>query len=150
MSPYESHGRPVQFRLYTVSVHFSECHELPGGLRRPSPLACAVSHAAAFAVNVALMVSPWQHCERSFPLHPPTNTEHETGKAASSDLFQVFGMTRSGIEPKTTSFGGTCSTNCQASPFRTRVHLGTMMSKGYSSFSKLQNSRSATPLSYLT
>jgi len=33
-------------------------------LRRPSPLACAVDHAAAFAVNAALVVSQWQKLSR--------------------------------------------------------------------------------------
>jgi len=31
------------------------------GLQRPSPLACAERHAAAFAVNAALVASRWQH-----------------------------------------------------------------------------------------
>jgi len=30
------------------------------GLRRPSPLACAMGHAATFTVNSALVVSQWQ------------------------------------------------------------------------------------------
>jgi len=56
-------------------------------LRRPSPLACAVDHAAAFAVNAALVVSQWQKLSaRSFPLHPSLNAEHEAGQAASIDF----------------------------------------------------------------
>jgi len=31
------------------------------------------------------------------PLHPPIDTEHEAGQDAST-VFQIFGMTRQGIE----------------------------------------------------
>jgi len=31
------------------------------GLRRPSPLACAMGGAAGFTMNAALVASQWQH-----------------------------------------------------------------------------------------
>ena len=50
------------------------------GQRLPSPLACAAVHAAAFAVNAALVASKWQHRAWSVPMHPPMGTEHEAGQ----------------------------------------------------------------------
>jgi len=47
----------VQFHSY--SLHCSPFGNVTSGLRRPSPLACPVGHAAAFAVNAALVASQW-------------------------------------------------------------------------------------------
>jgi len=69
------------------------------GLRRPSPVTCAVGHAATFAVNTELVASQWQHRARAVSLHPSINAEREAGQVASP-VFQVFDMTRLGIEPK--------------------------------------------------
>ena len=68
------------------------------GRQRPSPLASIVGNAAAFAVNAALVARQWQHRAWTVSLHPPINVEHEAGQAASID-FQVFDVTRLGIEP---------------------------------------------------
>jgi len=54
------------------------------------PLTCAVGHAAAFAVNAALVASQWQRRTWNAPVHPPINAEHET----TSNVYQVFGMIR--------------------------------------------------------
>ena len=64
---------------------------------RPPPLACAVRLMAAFAVNVALAASQWQHRVRTISSHPTIYAEHEAGLTAST-VFQVFGMSRPGIE----------------------------------------------------
>jgi len=55
-----------------------------------------VSHPVGFAVNVALVMSQWQHREQTVPLHPATNAKHEAEQAAST-ISQVFGIARPGI-----------------------------------------------------
>ena len=67
----------VQFRLYSVIVLLSY-HERSVG--RPSLLDCTEGHAAAFAVNAALMVSQRQHRAWTVPLHPPINAGNEVGQ----------------------------------------------------------------------
>jgi len=47
-------------------------------------------------VNAAFMASQCKH--RAY-LHPPSNTEYEVGQDANI-VFQVFGITRPGIEPR--------------------------------------------------
>jgi len=49
-------------------------------------------------VDAALVASQWQHRALSFAFHPPTNAEHEGGQAART-VFNVFIITRPGIEP---------------------------------------------------
>ena len=71
------------------------CHALFGsvasGLRRPSPLTCAVDHAATFAVKCCAggeaeaVAAPRANCS----LHPTINPESEAGQAASS-VFDSF------------------------------------------------------------
>jgi len=40
-----------------------------------------------------------------FPLQPSINVEHEAGQVTST-VFQIFGMTRTGIEPKRLPLAG--------------------------------------------
>jgi len=44
---------------FFILALYSPC-SVTSGLRRPSPLACVVDRATAFAVNAALMTSQWQ------------------------------------------------------------------------------------------
>jgi len=90
-TPSISHKFSCVYTLYSF-------RRVTSGLRRPFPLACAVGHAAIFAVNAALVTSWWQHRAWSVPLQPPINAEHEVEQGAST-VFQVFGTTRRGIEP---------------------------------------------------
>jgi len=57
------------------------------GQWRPPPLACAVGHTAAYAVNAALVESQWQHRTWTASLHP-------TIKQAACTTFEVYRMTR--------------------------------------------------------
>jgi len=41
---------------------------------RPSPYACAVGHAAGFAVNAALVSSQWRHLVWTVTLHTHIST----------------------------------------------------------------------------
>jgi len=50
---------------------------------QPPIYACAVGSAAAFAVNLALVPSQWQHRAWTFSLHLPINAEHETEQTTS-------------------------------------------------------------------
>jgi len=87
--------RPFSF----VYIRFPYCfRSVTSGLRHPSPLTCAVVHAATFAVNAALVASQWQHRAWTVALLQSINAEHEAGHAAHA-VFQVFVMIRPGIEP---------------------------------------------------
>ena len=61
--------------------------------------ACSVGRPVTFTVNAAQVASQWHHRASTVSLHPPINAEHEAGQAAST-IFQVFCMTRQGIEPR--------------------------------------------------
>jgi len=67
----------VYFRLYAAFVLSSVCHEWSGA---PAS-ACNVGHAAAFAVNAAVVRSQWQPRVWTFPLHPPINADYDAGQA---------------------------------------------------------------------
>ena len=77
------------------------------GLPHPFPLLSP--WASTSVLNAALVTSQWQH---RF-LEPTHNAEHEAGQAAST-VFQVFGVTRPGIEPMLPALVARahCSTNC--------------------------------------
>ena len=50
----------VQF-TFICSVLGFNFRSATNGVRRPSPLACVLGHAAAFAVNAVLVASQWQN-----------------------------------------------------------------------------------------
>jgi len=50
----------VQFR-FVYTWFLCSFQNVTNGLHRPFTFACAVGHAAAFAVNAALVASHWQH-----------------------------------------------------------------------------------------
>ena len=81
--------------LYSISVLFLVCHGWSAApvfacLRR-GPRGCF--HSECY-IGRDLMV----HCAWTVSLLPPINAEHEAGQALNT-LFQVFSMTRTGIEP---------------------------------------------------
>ena len=80
---------PLPFRSYGVPVLFSECHEW-------SPLACAVGHAATFAVNAAVVASQWQHRALTVPLthlqRPSTRLDRRQVSFCTSSVSIVFGI----------------------------------------------------------
>jgi len=80
----------VQFRF----LHsFRECHEWFAAF-----IAWAGKHAASFAVIVAFIASQRPHaCER-FPLNHPSTPRW------TQPFFDVFRMSRSGIEPSLSAF----------------------------------------------
>ena len=65
-----------------VSVQF---RYIPFVLLRPS-LACAVGHAAAFAVNAVLGRVYGSTARKLFILHQPIHAEHEAGHASNTVL----------------------------------------------------------------
>ena len=68
-------------KLAQSCLHY--LRSITSALRRLSPLACAVGHAAVFAVNAPLVASQRQHRAWSFRLHPPISDQHEARQAAS-------------------------------------------------------------------
>jgi len=66
--------------------------------RHTSPLACEMGYAAAFTVNLALVLSQWQHNAETVSVHPLINAKHNAGQAANT-IFQVISMTQQEIKP---------------------------------------------------
>jgi len=95
----------IIFFLYSLSIR----HEL--GPRHPFPLVCTVGYVATFAVNDALITNQYQHCVRSFHLHPSINGEHEAGQAASTNFYSLRYFPTANWPPPL-SFSGVCSTHC--------------------------------------
>ena len=94
------------FQFIFIILVFALLSECRCGLRRPPPLACAVDHAAIFAVNVASTTSQWPHRAWTVAFNPRINVKHDAGQAAVI-AFQVFGATRPESNPATS-----ISTNC--------------------------------------
>jgi len=91
--------------LNFVYTWFLYCFQnVTSGLQCPSALAWPIAHAAAFTVNVALVVSQWTHCAWNILLHSPINVKHKAGQATSS-IFQLFSVS-TWNQTHPTSFGG--------------------------------------------
>jgi len=90
---YPSFVGPAYLRAILQVYFGSRClrvvRSVTGSLPRPFSLACAVGHAAVFAVNATLVASQWQHSAWTVRLHPSINVENEAGQAASN-IFQIF------------------------------------------------------------
>jgi len=69
-----------RFRFSFIILALDSLRSVTSGLRRPSPLPCAVGHAATFVVNAALVASQWQFRAWTVTLHPPINAEYEAGQ----------------------------------------------------------------------
>jgi len=74
-------------------------------LARAQPnFTCEPVGANQFWVNAALLASQWQHRAWIVSLQHPVSVEQGAEQVAST-VFEVFGMTRPGIEPVSTLMG---------------------------------------------